>query len=106
MKGLVEMKCSDLGVETTCRLKGVSFADKAHLFHCLKRALEVDAFEWHLINDFLEFLEREEKGAAPDIIGRAKDMGLNVKDTGSDVLINGDQDKMRELLRKLLEGNL
>jgi len=58
MKGSVEMKCSTLGVETICRLEGVSIADKACLFHCLKRALEVDALEWHLINDFIEYLEQ------------------------------------------------
>ena len=113
MKGLVEMKCSNLGVEMTCKLEGVSIADKAHLFHCLKQALEVNDFEWRLINDFLKFLERyeygeeeEEEGAAPDIIGRAKAMGLNVEDKASGVFINGDQNKMRELLRELLEGNL
>lgn len=105
MKGLVEMQCSNSGIEITCRLEGVSIADKAHLFRCLKQTLEVDAFEWHLINDYIEFLEQEEdeEGAAPDIIGRAKDMGLNVKDMDSGVLINGDQNKMREFLKELLE---
>lgn len=58
MKGSVEMKCSTLGVETICKLEGVSIADKACLFHCLKRALEVDALEWHLINSFIEYLEQ------------------------------------------------
>lgn len=110
MKGSVEMKCSTLGVETTYKLEGVSIADKAHLFHCLKQALEVDALEWRLISGLLEFLEQgndeDEKEDAPDIVGRAKDMGLNVEDGDSGVLINGDQNKMKELLRELLEGKL
>jgi len=75
MKGTVEMKCTTLGIETTCKLEGVSVADKAHLFHCLKRALEVDALEWHFINGFMELLEqddnekREKKELLKDLLG-------------------------------------
>lgn len=80
MKGLVEMKCNNLGIETVCHLEDVSIADKAHLFHCLKQALEVDAIEWHLISGFLEFLEQ----------------------------VNDDTEdrELEEFLKKLLEGKL
>lgn len=84
MKGFVEMKCTTLGVETTCCLKDVSISDKAHLFHCLKQALEVDALEWQLISGFLEFLEQVD----------AED-----EDEDEDV-------ELQEFLNKLLGGNL
>lgn len=87
MKGFVEMKCTNLGIETTCRLEGVSIEDKAYLFHCLKKALEVDALEWNLISGFMEFLEQyndEKEKEAENIIDRIA----------------------QEVLKELLEGTL
>lgn len=71
MKGIVKMECTPLGIQTTCKLEGVSIADKAHLFHCLKRALEVDALEWRFISGCMEFLERVDDEDAPDVVDRA-----------------------------------
>lgn len=58
MKGIVEMECTTLGIQTTCKLEGVSITDKAYLFHCLKKALEVDDLEWRFINGYIELLEQ------------------------------------------------
>jgi len=58
VKGIVQMECTPLGIQTTCKLEDVSITDKAYLFHCLKQALEVDDLEWRFINGCVEFLEQ------------------------------------------------
>lgn len=70
MKGTVKMECTTLGIQTTCKLEGVSIVDKAYLFHCLKQALEVDALEWRFINGYIEFLEQvdDEKRAMEELL--------------------------------------
>ena len=58
MKGIVEMECTEPGIQTTCKLEEVSITDKACLFHYLKKALEIDDLEWRFINGCIEFLEQ------------------------------------------------